>query len=91
MFVAGAPPAQIGSRSRLVDSVALPGSSIGHGCRLTRTILGPWARLPDGAIVGEDPVEDARWFRRTAGGTTLVTAAMLERRAAGHGQTVHAA
>ncbi|MEB3420734.1 sugar phosphate nucleotidyltransferase [Salipiger marinus] len=62
-------------------SVALPGAQAGRGCRLHRVILGRGACLPDGTVIGEDAEEDQRWFRRTPGGTTLVTRAMLARRA----------
>lgn len=47
--------------------------------RLTRTILAPNTRVTGGIVIGEDPEEDARWFRVTSGGTTLVTGAMLAR------------
>jgi glucose-1-phosphate adenylyltransferase len=33
-----------------------------------------------GLVVGEDPVEDARWFRVSEGGITLITQDMLDRR-----------
>jgi glucose-1-phosphate adenylyltransferase len=36
-------------------------------------------RLPDGLVVGEDPIEDARRFRRTDSGITLITQTMLNR------------
>ncbi|MGO3319876.1 MAG: hypothetical protein ACTIL0_05150 [Microbacterium gubbeenense] len=39
-------------------------------------------QVPEGLVVGEDPEEDARWFRRSPGGITLITQAMLDRRAA---------
>jgi glucose-1-phosphate adenylyltransferase len=48
---------------------------------LTNVIVGPGAVIPQGMQIGEDPVEDARWFR-VAGQTTLVTSAMLARRGA---------
>jgi hypothetical protein len=38
--------------------------------------------IPDGLVVGEDPVEDERWFRRTDAGIVLVTQDMLDARAA---------
>ncbi|MDD8024663.1 MAG: glucose-1-phosphate adenylyltransferase, partial [Paracoccaceae bacterium] len=39
-------------------------------------------QIPVGLVVGEDPKEDAKWFRRTEGGVVLVTQPMLDRRAA---------
>jgi glucose-1-phosphate adenylyltransferase len=49
--------------------------------RLSRTIVAPQTHIPPGLVIGEDPLEDRRWFRRTTAGTVLVTQAMLERRA----------
>ncbi|RDE10046.1 ADP-glucose pyrophosphorylase [Pelagibacterium lacus] len=63
------------------DSVLMPGASVSRFVRLARAIVSPGAHLPPGLVVGEDPVEDRRWFRRTEGGTVLVTPAMLQRRA----------
>ncbi|WP_349294796.1 sugar phosphate nucleotidyltransferase (plasmid) [Thioclava sp. 'Guangxiensis'] len=62
-------------------SIILPGAHVAQDCRLTDCIIGPRASLPAGIVIGEDPEEDARWFRRTDAGTTLVTARMLLRRA----------
>ena len=36
-----------------------------------------------GLVVGEDPEEDAKWFRVSENGITLITQDMLDRRAAG--------
>jgi glucose-1-phosphate adenylyltransferase len=41
--------------------------------------------IPHGLVVGEDPEEDARWFRVSEGGVTLITKGMLEKRAASLG------
>lgn len=65
----------------LDDSVVLPGARVAPGARLTRTLVAPGAVVPAGLVAGEDPDEDARWFR-VSGATTLVTTAMLARRAA---------
>ncbi|WP_246831324.1 sugar phosphate nucleotidyltransferase [Pseudotabrizicola formosa] len=64
------------------QSVLMDGARLSPGCRLTRALIAPGVTLPEGLVVGEDPVEDARWFRVTPGGTTLVTTQMLSRRAA---------
>lgn len=66
----------------LSDTVLLPGASVGRGARLHRTIVAPDAHIPGGMVIGEDRDEDSRWFRRTPGGTVLVTAEMLARREA---------
>ncbi len=71
------------SRWAVLDgTVLMPGSRVAPGVRLTDVIVAPGTPIPEGLVVGEDADEDARWFRRTAGGTTLVTTQMLARRAA---------
>lgn len=63
-------------------SVLMPGARVSPGVRLTDCVVAPATALPDGLVVGEDPEEDARWFRVTPNGTTLITTAMIARRAA---------
>jgi len=65
-----------------VESVILPGGSVARGARVARAIIAPGEHVPAGLVIGEDAREDARWFRRSSGGTVLVTAAMLARREA---------
>ncbi len=72
-------------RAAASGTVLLPGASLGEGVRLVRSIVAPGVHLPDGLVTGRDPAEDARWFRTTAGGTVLITAAM-----AGRGRESHA-
>ncbi len=67
--------------STIAESVVLPGASVGSNCRLSKTIVGAGTEIPSGLVIGEDHDEDARWFRCTEGGTTLVTSEMLARRA----------
>ena len=73
---------QRGRWTLIEDSVVLPGARVAPGARLSRTILAPGAVIPANLVVGDDPGEDARWFRVTPQGTTLVTAPMLAARAA---------
>ena len=35
--------------------------------------------IPEGLVVGEDPEFDAKWFRRTDEGITLITQPMIDR------------
>ncbi|ODU40546.1 MAG: glucose-1-phosphate adenylyltransferase [Thiobacillus sp. SCN 63-374] len=65
------------NRSLIKDSVILPKVSIGRNCRITRTIIDKGTVIPDGTVIGEDPVEDAKRFHVTKEGITLVTPAML--------------
>ncbi|MBL0089091.1 MAG: glucose-1-phosphate adenylyltransferase [Ideonella sp.] len=59
-------------------SVVLPGVQVGRGARLTRTVVDRGCLIPEGLVIGEDPVEDARRFHRSEQGITLVTKAMLD-------------
>ncbi len=60
-------------------SVLLPEVEIGRHARLHRVVVERGCTIPDGLVIGEDPVADAERFVRTAGGVTLVTADMLAR------------
>ncbi|VDC25111.1 sugar phosphate nucleotidyltransferase [Pseudogemmobacter humi] len=64
------------------DSVVMPGASVSPRAHVSRAIIAPGAHVPDGMVIGEDPEQDARLFRVTPGGTTLVTAEMLATAAA---------
>ena len=70
---------RVHSHSAVNWSVLLPHVEVGHHVRLNRVVVDRGCRLPDGLIVGEDPIEDARRFRRTDSGITLITQSMLDR------------
>jgi glucose-1-phosphate adenylyltransferase len=60
-------------------SVLLPEVQVGRGARLTKCIVDRGCTIPDGMVIGEDPLADAERFNRTARGVTLVTRDMLAR------------
>ena len=64
------------------QAVLLPEVTVGRGCRLSRLVVDRGCTLPDGLVVGEDPVLDAARFERTDNGVVLVTKDMLNRLAA---------
>jgi len=68
------------SYSVLDHAVLLPGAHVERSARLTNCVIDSGVVIPEGLVVGEDPEEDARWFRRTDSGITLVTQPMLDRR-----------
>lgn len=70
---------KMGSYSSVDEGVILPYCNIGRGARLKRVILDSGVRIPEGLVVGEDPVLDAKRFRRTEGGVCLINKAMIER------------
>ena len=69
------------SYSVLDHAVVLPYVDVGRHARLRNVVIDRGVRIPSGLVVGEDPEEDARWFRVSKGGVTLITQSMLNRRA----------
>ena len=67
------------SYARVDWSVILPEVDIGRGAKLNRCIVGHGVKIPAGMVIGEDHDDDARRFRRTENGITLVTKQMIER------------
>lgn len=70
-----------GRWTALDRSILMPGARVSPGVRLTNVIVAPNTVIPHGLHIGDDPDEDARWFR-IAGDTVLVNSAMLARRGA---------
>jgi len=70
------------SYASLDHAVVLPYATIGRHARLSRVVIDRGVSIPPGLVVGEDAAEDARWFRVSPGGVTLITQPMLDRRAA---------
>jgi glucose-1-phosphate adenylyltransferase len=68
---------RVHSYSNVQWSVLLPGVEVGRGARLTRVVADRGCRIPDGMVIGEDPVADAARFDRSESGVTLVTREML--------------
>jgi glucose-1-phosphate adenylyltransferase len=65
----------------LDHAVILPNVIVNRSARLRRVVIDSRVIIPEGLVVGEDPIEDAKWFRVTERGTTLITQSMLDRRA----------
>jgi glucose-1-phosphate adenylyltransferase len=70
------------SFASLDQAVVLPYVNVSRHARLTKVVIDRGVHIPEGLVVGEDPEEDARWFRVTETGVTLITQDMLDRRAA---------
>jgi len=70
---------RVNSYCRLQEAVLLPEVTVGRHSRLTRVVIDHGCQIPEGMVIGEDPVEDARRFERTEKGVTLVTRDMLNR------------
>lgn len=67
----------------LDHAVVLPYVTVNRSARLKNVVIDRGVVIPEGLIVGEDADEDAKWFRVSDGGVTLITQGMLNRRAAG--------
>jgi glucose-1-phosphate adenylyltransferase len=59
-------------------AVLLPGVHVGRHVRLTDVVVDSGVHLPEGLVVGEDAEADARRFRRSARGVTLITQSMID-------------
>lgn len=68
---------RVHSWAEVEDSVLLPDVRVARHARLRKVVVDRGCRLPEGIVIGEDPEEDARRFRRSDSGVTLVTANML--------------
>ena len=68
---------RVSSHTRLQDVVALPNVRFGRNCRITKAVIDKGCVLPDGIVIGEDPVADAERFYVSPGGVVLVTPEML--------------
>ena len=69
------------SYSSLEYVVALPHVTVNRKAELTNVVIDAGVVIPEGLVVGKDPVEDAKWFRRSEGGIVLITQEMLDARA----------
>ena len=72
---------RVHSFSTVTETVVLPEVVISRHCRISRAIIDRGCVLPEGTVIGEDPEEDARRFRVTPKGITLVTPEMLGQQA----------
>ena len=67
------------SYSELDGVVALPYVEIRRNAKLTKVVIDRGVVIPEGLVVGEDPEDDARRFRRTESGVCLITQPMIDR------------
>lgn len=62
----------------LDHSVVLPNVVINRSARLRKCVIDRGVQIPTGLVVGEDPEEDAKFFRVSEKGTTLITKEMID-------------
>ena len=70
---------RVNSYSSLEDAVVLPNVSIGRNAKLYKVVIDRGVKIPEGLIVGEDPDQDAKRFRRTEKGVCLITQPMIDK------------
>ncbi|WP_282603478.1 glucose-1-phosphate adenylyltransferase [Paracoccus sp. PARArs4] len=66
----------------LENAVVLPSVTVHRSARLRNVVIDRGVVIPEGLVVGEDPKDDAEWFRVSEKGVTLITQEMLDKRAA---------
>jgi glucose-1-phosphate adenylyltransferase len=69
---------RMNSFASVENSVVMPDVDVGRSARLSNVIVDRGVRIPEGLVVGEDPLEDAKRFRRTDQGVVLITQPMLD-------------
>ena len=67
------------SFSSLEEAVVLPEVIVNRNAQLKKVVIDRGVVIPEGLVVGEDPEEDARRFRRTDRGVCLITQSMIDR------------
>jgi len=67
----------VDERTEIYRSVIMPRVTVGKGCRISRAIIDEGCSIPDGTVIGDDPVRDAERFHVTEQGVVLVTDDML--------------
>jgi len=63
----------------LDHSVVLPHVVVNRSARLRKCVIDRGVVIPQGLVVGEDPVEDAKHFRVSERGVTLITQDMIKK------------
>ncbi|MDG6777349.1 glucose-1-phosphate adenylyltransferase [Thiomicrorhabdus sp. zzn3] len=72
---------RIHSYSLIKDSVLLPRVEVGRNCRIQNAVIDKGTFIPEGTVIGEDPVADAeRFYVEEASGIVLVTPDMFGQR-----------
>lgn len=65
------------SYSSLEYVVALPYVTVNRKAELRNCVIDRGVTIPEGLVIGQDPDEDAKWFRRSEGGIVLITQDMI--------------
>jgi len=66
------------SHARVENAVILPYVDVGRHARLCNVVIDRGVKIPEGLVIGEDPELDARRFRTSPNGISLVTQTMID-------------
>ncbi len=69
---------RVNSYSEIENAVILPYVDIARSARLKNVVIDRGVVIPEGLVVGEDPVLDAKRFRRSEKGICLITQPMID-------------
>lgn len=69
---------RVHSYCEIEEAVLLPDVVVNRNCRLKKVVVDRGCEIPEGLVVGEDPVLDAKRFFRTEKGVVLINGDMLE-------------
>ena len=69
----------INSYSHVENAVIMPYVNIGRRVRLKNVVIDRGVNIPEGLVVGDDPELDAKRFRTSAQGVSLITQPMIDR------------
>jgi glucose-1-phosphate adenylyltransferase len=68
---------RVNSYTTMEEAVVMPYVEVGRNAVLKKVVIDRGVVIPDGLVVGEDPVADAKRFRRTESGVCLITKPMI--------------
>jgi len=63
---------RINSYAEVHESILMPGVNVGRNCKIKKTIIDENVIIPEGSVIGYDPVKDRRKFVVTANGITVI-------------------
>ncbi len=70
---------RVNSYCTIENAVILPYVDIGRSSHLKNVVIDRGVKIPEGLVVGDDKVVDAKQFRRTENGIVLITQQMIDR------------
>jgi glucose-1-phosphate adenylyltransferase len=67
------------SFASIENAVIMPYVTVGRHARLKNVVIDRGVLIPEGLVVGDDPEFDAKRFRTTEQGISLITQPMIDR------------